>query len=107
MGSFSEFQTKISGEVMSKFRQAGALSKDTARSLSDIGIFPKENPEHRLGFSYLKSMWYVRKYSNDYYLDEKAVSNPVKTYLKKVAYVFCITFPILLVLSALMVMLLE
>jgi hypothetical protein len=107
MSNFKAYQSQIIEEVVSKFREAGALSKETAMSLDDLNLFPRQNPEHKIGLHYLKGMRYVRKVKNSFYLDQDALSNPTKTLLRRFVVLFFILFSVMMLTLAIIVFLHE
>lgn len=107
MSKFRDYQSKIIEEVVTKFREAGAVSKESAMSLEELKLFPKQNPEHKIGLHYLKGMWYVRKVKNSFYLDQNALLNPAKTFLRKIGILFAITFPLMVLIVAIIAILVE
>lgn len=94
-------------EIIVKFRENNAVSKETSKSLAELGIFPQEQPEHKLGLKYLKGLWQIRKYKGNFYLDENAIKHPLKALFKKFLFTFSIMFPLMIIIFALMAVLIE
>jgi len=93
-----EYGRELYTDVVEKFRNAGALSKETAVDYTKIGICPETRKEDKEALTYLKVMNIVKKYKKNHYLDEKALENPNKAYFKKVLMNFVVCAPIILVL---------
>lgn len=93
-----EFGRELYTDVVEKFRNAGALSKETAVDYTKIGICPETRKGDKEALTYLKVMNIVKKYKKNHYLDEKALENPNKAYFKKVMMNFAVCSPIILVL---------
>lgn len=83
MGFFQETAVASKEAVVKQFRSAGALSRETAKSLSDIGLDVAYNVNHAIGLHLLLDAWQVRRRRSLYYLDEDAIDNPHKTRLAK------------------------
>lgn len=93
-----EYGRELYTDVVEKFRNAGALSKETAVDYTKIGVCPETRAKDKEAITYLKIMNIVKKYKKKHYLDEKALENPKLAYFKKVMMNFVVCAPIILVL---------
>lgn len=103
----NSFIAPLIDDVLLKFREADALSKETSKSLSEIGLDTASNREHKYALKYLKSIWYIRKYKGLYYLDENAISNPGKTSLKRTIAITSIIMVVVFLLFGILILLDE
>lgn len=85
-------------DVVEKFRNSGALSKETAVDYTMIGVCPETRKEDKEAITYLLVMNIVKRYKKKFYLDEKALENPNLAYFKKVMKNLAVCAPIILVL---------
>jgi hypothetical protein len=93
-----EYGRELYADVVEKFRNAGALSKETAVDYTKIGICPETRKEDKNALNYLQVMNIVKRYKKKHYLDEKALENPNRAYFKKVLMNFAVCAPIILIL---------
>lgn len=93
-----EYGREMYTDVVEKFRNAGALSKETAVDYTTIGIRTETRKEDKEAMTYLQVMNIVKRYKKKYYLDEWALENPNRAYFKKVLKNFLVCSPIILVL---------
>ena len=85
-------------DVVEKFRNAGALSKETAVDYTMIGVCPETRKADKEAITYLLVMNIVKRYKKKFYLDEKALEKPNLAYFKKVMKNLAVCAPIILVL---------
>ena len=93
-----EYGRELYTDVVEKFRNAGALSKETAVDHTKIGICPETREKDKEAMTYLRVMNVVKRYKKKHYLDEKALENPQKAYFKKIMMNLAVCSPIILVL---------
>lgn len=93
-----EYGRELYTDVVEKFRNAGALSKETAVDYTKIGVCPETQKKDKEAITYLLVMNVVKKYKKKYYLDEKALQNPNLAYFKKIMMNLAVCAPIILVL---------
>ena len=93
-----EYGRELYTDVVEKFRNAGALSKETAVDYTKIGVCPETRKSDKEAITYLKTMNIVKKYKKNHYLDEYALEKPNLAYFKKVMMNFAVCSPIILVL---------
>lgn len=107
MSMFKDFKRKITEDILKAFRDTDSTSRDKAKPLNTMGIDIKNNGEHKVGLTYLKSNGYIKKYKKLYFLDENALSNPVKNYFRRIGRGFLIVFPVFLIITLLLIFLAE
>ena len=100
-----EFGNEMYTEVVNKFINAGATSKETAVDYTKIGVCPETRKADKEALTYLRIMNIVKHYRKKYYLDEKALEKPNVAYFKKILMQIGICFPIILVLVLLLFLL--
>lgn len=93
-----EYGREMYTDVVEKFRNAGALSKETAVDYTMIGVCPETRAADKEAITYLIVMNIVKRYKKKFYLDEKALENPNLAYFKKVMRNLAVCAPIIIVL---------
>lgn len=93
-----EYGREMYADVVEKFRNAGALSKETAVDYTKIGVCPETRKADKEAITYLKVMNIVKMYKKKHYLDEDALEKPNLAYFKKVMKNLAVCAPIILAL---------
>lgn len=96
-----EYGREMYTDVVEKFRNSGALSKETAVDYTKIGICPETRKADKDALNYLQVMNIVKRYKKKHYLDEWALENPNRAYFKKILMNLAVCAPIILALVVL------